>query len=180
MAKNDKKSPNSAIGTLASDPEVGSQHDETDISLNSLMVKLMDRLDQIDAKLEKFERKLERIEKKFERIDAKFERIEKLDSRFEKLDARLGSLENYTKPLVKDTTLQAPVGETRQSEPVSCLDTSFIMDSFLPGLDNDLPDKVKVHISDQELFVASTPDAIIDRSDPEHPKIRTELLTLYV
>lgn len=164
MAENDKTSPKSAFGPLASDPEVGSQHDEAENALNSLLVKVMDRLDQIDAKLE--------------RIDAKFERIEKLDSRFEKL--RLGNLENCTKPLVKDTTLQAPVGKTRSSEPVSCLDTSFIMDSLLPGHDNDLPDKVKVHISDQELLVASTPDAIIDRSDPEHPKIRTELLTLYV
>ncbi|CAN3474986.1 hypothetical protein DICA0_B12992 [Diutina catenulata] len=171
MAENDKKSPSGTFGPLASDPEVGSQHGEANISLNSLMVKVMDRLDRIDNKLE-------RIDAKFERIDAKFKRIEELDSRFEKL--RLGNPENSTKPLVKDTTLQAPLGKTRSYEPVSSLDTSFIMDSLLPGLDNDLPDKVKVHISDQELLVASTPDAIIDRSDPEHPKIRTELLTLYV
>ncbi|CAN3503153.1 Retrotransposon Gag-Pol polyprotein [Diutina catenulata] len=68
--------------------------------------------------------------------------------------------------------------DTSEDYPEASLDTSIIIDSLLPGFRNDLPDKVKVRINGQEFLVASSPEAIIDRSDPENPQIRTELLPL--
>lgn len=48
MAKNDKKFSNGSFGALANDPEVGSQHDEADISLDPIQL-LMKQMEQMQA-----------------------------------------------------------------------------------------------------------------------------------
>lgn len=178
MAENDRKFTNGAVAPFATDPEVGSRHDEAEISLNSFMVKIVDRLDRIDARLEK----LDRIDARLEKLERNYARLGNLEQHFANFFTYSSTpvFLDYTpsEDSVDDSDLPTPVfldyTPSEDSVDDSCLSTPSSANASALRVPTDTaPDTTGPKRSKEDFghnenpFAGRLPDDLIDRSVPE-------------